>query len=114
MVVERGQVWLTHFDPAFDVERGGSRPALIVSNNVGNRYGPLVIVVPMTSRVEKKRLPTHVWVDRAASGLKVDSLVLAEQVRSVSKQRLVRLLTTLPAEVMAKVDEALKVAMSLD
>jgi len=114
MVVKRGEVWLTNFDPIIDSEQRGIRPALIVSNDIGNRYGPTVIVLPLTSKVEKKRLPTHVFIDRQASGLKADSLILAEHVRSVSKVRLLRHLTTLDTEAMERVDTALKTALALD
>ncbi len=113
MVVKRGQIWLTRFDPAVDSEQRGTRPALIVSNDIGNQYGPTVIVVPLTSKVAKRRLPTHVLIPRATTGLKVDSLALTEHVRSVSKQRLVRYLAFVDSETMERVDEALKIALDL-
>jgi len=114
MVVKRGQIWLTRFDPTIDSEQKGTRPALIVSNDIGNQYGPTVIVVPLTSQTAKKRLPTHVLISQATTGLKADSVALTEHVRSVSKMRLARYLTSIDTATMEQVSNALKIAMELD
>jgi mRNA interferase MazF len=114
MVVKRGHIWLTKFDPTIDSEQKGTRPALIVSNDIGNQYGPTVIVVPLTSQIAKKRLPTHVLIPQATTGLKADSVALTEHVRGVSKLRLVSYLASVDVATMKQVDNALKIAMELD
>ena len=114
MVVKRGQIWLTQFDPTIDSEQRGTRPALIVSNDIGNQYGPTVIVVPLTSQVAKKRLPTHVFIAKNMTGLKAYSIVLTEHIRSVSKKRLVRYIGSIEVATMTQIADALKIALELD
>ena len=90
----------------------GFRPALIVSNNVANKYSPVVTVIPLTAQVKKKlRQPTHVFLSRTAGyGLKQDSIALAEQLFTVEKSELVRKVGTVKdAATMRKVTRALQV-----
>ena len=72
-----------------DSEQGGIRPVIIVQNNIGNNFSPTVIVLPMTSEIKKANMPTHCIIHRSEkNGLKVDSMVLAEQIRVIDKSRL--------------------------
>ena len=66
--------------------QGGTRPVVIVSNNMANTYSPVITVVPLTTRLGKKRLPTHVLV--LTSGLRSVSLALCEQLITLDKSRL--------------------------
>lgn len=68
----------------------GIRPCLIIQNDLGNKYSPTVIVIPITSEIKKLSQPTHCLLHRnRENGLKRDSMVLAEQVRVVDKKRLI-------------------------
>ena len=70
-------------------EQGGIRPVIIVQNDIGNRHSPTVIVLPMTSEIKKSNMPTHCIIHKTErNGLKVDSKVLAEQIRVIDKSRL--------------------------
>lgn len=72
-----------------DSEQGGIRPVIIVQNDIGNKHSPTVIVLPMTSEIKKSNMPTHCIIHKSErNGLKVDSMVLAEQIRVVDKSRL--------------------------
>lgn len=72
-----------------DSEQGGIRPVIIVQNNIGNNCSPTVIVLPMTSEIKKVNMPTHCIIHKSmGNGLKVDSMVLAEQIRVIDKSRL--------------------------
>lgn len=64
----------------------GSRPVLIISNNKANQHSPVITVIPLTSRLGKNRLPTHVLIQRC--GLPKPSIALAEQITSINKSRL--------------------------
>ena len=85
----RGEVWQVALGPVKGREQGGERPAMVISVDAFNR-GPadLVIVIPVTSR--KKGIVTHVPVPKGESGLDSDSYIKVEDIRSVSKSRLVR------------------------
>ena len=88
MELHRGDIFIADLDPVVGSEQGGVRPVLIVQNERGNRFSPTVICAAMTSRVGKNDLPTHVWIAAKDSGLKSDSLVLCEQIRTLEKRRL--------------------------
>ena len=88
MEVVRGDIYIADLDPVMGSEQGGVRPVLIVQNNRGNRFSPTVICAAMTSKLCKHDLPTHVWIAAQESGLKRDSLVLCEQIRTLEKRRL--------------------------
>ena len=109
----RGEIYRAALDPVLGSEQGGTRPVLIVQNNVGNRYSPTVIVLAVTSRMNKARLPTHIEVPRDLAGLPRDSVILAEQVRTLDKQRLQCRLGALPEEVMALVDRAMLMSLGI-
>ena len=104
----RGEIYRAALDPVLGSEQGGTRPVVVVQNNVGNRYSPTVIVLAVTSRMNKARLPTHIEVPSPIGGLPRDSVILAEQVRTLDKQRLTERLGALPESVMAQVDRALE------
>lgn len=72
-----------------DSEQGGIRPVIIVQNNIGNAHSPTVIVLPITSEIKKTNMPTHCIIHKSTkNGLKVNSMVLAEQIRVIDKSRL--------------------------
>lgn len=70
-------------------EQGGTRPVIVIQNNIGNKNSPTVIVLPITSGIKKNSMPTHCMIRKSKSnGLKVDSMVLAEQIRAIDKSRI--------------------------
>lgn len=85
----RGELWMTDLQPTRGHEQGGIRPALVLSANSFNQ-GPagLVIVLPVTK--VRKRIPTHVPVPGGEAGLSEESFIKCEDVRSISKDRLIR------------------------
>ena len=84
---QRGEIWLLDLDPTCGHEQAGRRPALILSVDVFNA-GPadLVFVVPITSHL--RPIPTQVALRPPEGGIKVESAILCDALRSVSKQRL--------------------------
>lgn len=87
MEYKRGQIVYVDFSPVRGSEQGGFRPALIVSNDIGNKYSPVVIVAPITCQTQKKKLPTQVLIG-TESGLKALSMVMCEQLRTIDKRRI--------------------------
>ena len=85
MVVKRGDMFYADLSPVVGSEQGGVRPVLIIQNNLGNKYSPTVIAAAITSQTNKTRLPTHIEIDSENCGLKNDSVVLAEQIRTIDK-----------------------------
>ena len=112
--LRRGEVYLCSFDPTIGHEIKKTRPALVIQNNVGNRYSPLTIVAAITSAVSPVPYPVEVVIDPAAgNGLEVRSSIRLDQIRTVDRQRLVRRLGVADSPTMAKVDEAIKISLGL-
>ncbi len=88
MVVKRGDMFYADLSPVVGSEQGGIRPVLIVQNDTGNKYSPTVIAAAITSQTGKTKLPTHIEIGSQNSGLKSDSIVLTEQIRTIDKSRL--------------------------
>ena len=109
MEIKRGQIYYADLSPVQGSEQGGLRPVLIVQNDVGNKYAPTTIVVPLTTRMTKHKLPTHYLT--SATG--VLSIVLCEQVRTADKSRLKEYVCTLPPADMDKVNKALAISVGI-
>ena len=115
--MRRGEIRLVDLDPSRGAEADKRRPAVIVSNDGANataeRLGRGVItVVPVTSNTTRVH-PFQVLLDAGATGLGRDSKVQAEQIRSVAVERVGQLLGTLTGELVAAVDEALRLHLAL-
>lgn len=83
----RGEVWVADLNPTRDHEQAGRRPVLVVSVDEFNRGSAgLVAILPMTSTI--RPIPLHVIVQPPEGGLKVQSRVLCDAIRSISKGRL--------------------------
>ena len=111
-MIVRGELYTADLDPVVGSEQGGMRPVLVVQNDVGNRFSPTVVVLALTSQIDKARLPTHVLV--SGSGLARPSVVLAEQMRTLDKRRLRERIGVLPQEAMDKVNQAIRVSLAVD
>ena len=81
--------------------------------NVGNRHSPTVIAAPITSKMGKPRLPTHVCLNRQANGLSCGSVILLEQLRTIDKSRLRERVGALDTSEMKQIDWALGVSVGL-
>ena len=115
--MRRGEVRVVDFSPARPAEAAKRRPALIVSNDQANqtaqRLGRGVLtVVPITSNVERI-YPFQVLLPAGIAGLRADSKAQAEQVRSVSIDRIGELLGQAPESIMGSVDQALRLHLAL-
>jgi len=113
MPIERGDVFYVNLDPTKGSEQAGTRPVLVIQNNVGNEYAPTVIIAPLTTKAFTKRYPTNVNVSRGTAGLPTDSTVLLSQIRTIDKSRLERNVGHLPSALMRQVDEAIRISLGL-
>ncbi|MEP7342439.1 MAG: type II toxin-antitoxin system PemK/MazF family toxin [Acidobacteriota bacterium] len=108
----RGEVWLTTLDPIVGREQAGTRPALIVSDDLFNQsHVELVVVLPITSK--SKNVRSHVPVSPPEGGLQVASYIKCEDVRSISIQRFGRRLGKVSAKTMNEVEQRLRIILAL-
>ena len=111
----RGDIYFCDF-----IEQGGSvqsglRPALIIQNNMGNKYSSTLIVSPITSIVKKKDQPTHVYLDKNF-GLNEESMVMLEQINTVDKEVHIKeyVGSVNDKKVIAEIDKALRISLGLN
>lgn len=97
-----GDVYLMRFDGLGNEQRGW-RPGLVFQNNIGNQNSPNIIALPLTSSIKKSNQPTHVIIPAEGTGLERDSMVLCENPKCMSKERLGGYLTTIPEEYMSQI-----------
>jgi len=109
----RGEIYYADLDPVYGHEQGGTRPVLVLQNDVGNYHSPTLIVTAATRRLFKKpSQPTHVVLDDA-EGL-APSLFMLEVIRTIDKRRVKSYVGKLTEGQMGKIDAALRVSLRLD
>jgi mRNA interferase MazF len=111
--IKKGDILLINFEPVRGSEQGRVRPALVVQNDVLNRFSPITIVTPITSRIYSKEYPTNVEITKFESGIKLDSTILTNQIRAVNKSRIIKKIGSLNHSSMKKVDLAIKITLDL-
>jgi mRNA interferase MazF len=110
---QRGEIYLTALDPALGYEIKKTRPALVIQNDVTNRFGMTTIVAAITSRVSTPPYPNEVILHPNGTGLEVVSTVRLDQVRTVDRQRLIKRLGKIDSATMKRVDEAIRISLGL-
>ena len=114
MVVKRGDMFYADLSPVIGSEQGGIRPVVIIQNDMGNKHSPTVIAAAITSQTTKNKLPTHIEIGSGNNGLKADSVVLAEQIRTIDKSRLKEKIGHIDDEaIIGKINNALGVSFGL-
>ena len=109
----RGEVWLANLDPVIGSEQGKTRPVVILQNDVANEFSPVVIVAAITGMSGPKVYPTEVRVRAREGGLKKESLILLNQIRTIDKRRLVQRWGSLQPATVEGMNEALKISLGL-
>ncbi|MDD2619832.1 MAG: type II toxin-antitoxin system PemK/MazF family toxin [Syntrophomonadaceae bacterium] len=112
-MIKRGEIYFAQLNPVVGSEQGGVRPVLVVQNDIGNQYSPTTIILAITAQINKAKLPTHVELKAKLYGLERDSVILAEQIRTIDKTRLKQRIAVLKEDTMDKVNQALKVSLGL-
>ena len=115
MVIKRGDMFYADLSPVIGSEQGGIRPVLIIQNDTGNKYSPTVIAAAITSQTGKNKLPTHIDIGSDNNGLKADSVVLTEQIRTIDKSRLKEKIGHInDSSVMNQVNNAIGISFGLE
>ena len=110
----RGEIYFADLDPHYGSEQGGKRPVIVIQNNTGNKFAPTVIVAAVTSKVSKKpNQPTHVLIEQNTAFSR-PSVVLLEQIFTIDKERIQRLLGQTTPDEMYQINEALMNSLDLN
>lgn len=111
-MIKRGEIYWVNLDPTVGAEIRKTRPALVVSNDVNNLHAQTVTVLPMTTSVEKV-YPFEVLLEGGSCGFPEPSKAKANQIRTVDKRRLGRLVGMAPDSVMRRVEDAVRLHLAL-
>ena len=111
MNIVRGEVYYADLSPVIGSEQGGYRPVLVVQNNKGNRFSTTVIVAPISSKLTKNHLPTHVVIE--LEGLQKKSVILLEQLRTIDKKRIREKFGKVNEAMMQEVNMAMRTSLDL-
>lgn len=111
--LNRGEIYLADLNPTIGSEQGGVRSVLILQHDIGNFYSHTTIIASMTSMFRnKKHIPTH-FIVSAREELMNDSIVLLEQIRTISKSRLIKKIGELSTEEMNSLNKCLFISMGI-
>ncbi len=104
--MRRGDVYQVSLDPVVGSEIGKTRPAVILQNDLANETSPTVTIVPISSKL-RRVYPFQVRLSAGDSGLERESKALCEQIRTISRERLVNKLGHLSQESLDQIRTAL-------
>ena len=113
VAIKRGDIILCDFNPVIGTEQSGIRPAVIIQIDRANAASPHTIVAPLTSRIRKSLLPSHVFVPIGIANLTQDSVILCEQIRVIDKSIIIRVIGTLDREYIMQLNLALCTILGL-
>ena len=113
VTVLRGNVVLVDLNPVQGSEQAGVRPALVLQTDRANATSPNTIIAAFTSKIRASLLPSHIFVAVGEGGLRLDSILLCEQVRVIDKQRIQSVWGHLSDERMAEVADGLRAALDI-
>jgi len=111
--IKRGDVFRVNFDPTVGSEAKKTRPAVIVSNDINNTHSPIISISPITSNVTRI-YSFEVEIPAGTGGLKAHSKVMVNQTRAVDKIRLLKKIGQIPPQIMAEIDQGLKLHYDLE
>ena len=109
----KGEIVIANLEPTIGSEQGGTRPVLIIQNDILNKYSPTTIIAPITSKIYTKEYPTNVFIKKEESKLNKDSIILTNQIKTIDKRRIIKKIGNLDDFTMKKVDLALKISLGL-
>lgn len=110
--VKRGDIFLVDFGVKDGAEQSGTRPAVVVQNDIGNRFSPTAIVCPMTTK-KKKEIPTHVTLEPKDGAGKL-SVLLCEQVSTIDKSKFLKKLGQVEKDKIEEINKAMRISLGLE
>ena len=113
MSIRRGEIHLAALDPVVGKEISKTRPVVIVSNNKANEISGTVTILPITSSNLTKIYPFEVFLPKGSGDLPKDSKIKADQIRTLDKARILRLIGRLGTTEIAQIETAMRVHLAM-
>jgi len=112
MNIRRGKIYLASLDPTIGAEIRKTRPVLVVSNDINNKYNFIVTVLPITSNVAKI-FPFEIYLAKGTGNLPKDSKIKTDQIRTIDKSRLINEIGELSENTLYEVEKAMKIHLAM-
>ncbi len=112
MVIKRGEIWLTNFNPGFGTELHKNRPALVISSNEINRHHLRVIMIPISTKNYTGL--SVVIISSRGTGIDKESVILPAEIRAVDKVRLTKKLGKISRQKLIETEEKLKLVLGMN
>ena len=113
MTIKRGFIYLAALDPVVGKEIAKTRPVVVISNDKNNEFSGTVTVLPLTSKNLRKIYPFEVYLRKGTGNLPKNSKVKADQIRTLDKSRLVKLIGGLGKKELEAIEKAIKIHLEL-
>jgi mRNA interferase MazF len=113
MIIKRGFIYLAALDPVIGNEIAKTRPVAVISNDKNNEFSGTVTVLPITSRNLRKIYPFEVFLEKGSGNLPKNSKLKADQIRTLDKSRLIKMIGELGTTQIAAIEKALKIHLEL-
>jgi mRNA interferase MazF len=113
MNIRRGEIYLVALDPVVGKEISKTRPGVIISHDKNNEFSGTVTILPITSRNLGRIYPFEVFLSKGSGSLPKDSKVKADQIRTLDKTRIIRLIGKLRKDEINEIEKALKIHLAL-
>ena len=113
MNIKRGEIYLAALDPVVGKEISKTRPVVIVSNDKNNEFSGTVTILPVTSKNLKRIYPFEVFLSKGSGNLPKDSKVKADQIRTLDKRRIIRVIGKLRKDEIDEIEKALKIHLAM-
>jgi mRNA interferase MazF len=113
MIIKRGFIYLAALDPVIGNEIAKTRPVAVISNDKNNEFSGTVTVLPITSRNLRKIYPFEVYLEKGSGNLPKNSKLKADQIRTLDKSRLIKMIGELGTTQIAAIEKALKIHLEL-
>ena len=111
--IKKGDIYWVNLNPIKGSEIGKTRPAVIVSNDVNNRFADTVTIVPLTTSTERV-YPFEVMIRKNTGNLKEDVKAKANQIRTVDKKRIAEKIGSLPKNILDEIAKAIKIHLDIE
>ena len=111
--IKRGEIYYVELGKTIGSEQSGVRPSLIVQNDVGNLHSPTTQIIPLTTQRKKVGQPTQVIIS-SVRGIDPSSTALAEQLRTIDKQRIDAYIGRISSVELIAIDKAMSISLGMD
>jgi mRNA interferase MazF len=113
MNIKRGSIFLVNLDPVIGKEISKTRPVVIISNDINNKYSGTITILPITTKNIDKLYPFEVLLEKGEGNVKKKSKIKVDQIRTIDRSRFHSFIGSLNEKIMSDIKNALKIHLAI-